>query len=92
MATETYTAGGVQFRREAFASSPDRVMLLHLNASKPGALTFRVGMDRPSDFDVEVLSDRDLVLTEGPAHAAQIKFQAQVRVLAKGGSVAGAPG
>ncbi len=87
VASVTYTADGVQFRREAFASAPDRVMVLHLSASKPGALTFSVGMDRPSDFDVKVLSDHDLALTQGPAHAEQTRFQAQVRVLAQGGSV-----
>ena len=87
IATVTYTAGDVQFRREAFASAPDRVIVLHLNASKPAALTFSVGMDRPSDFDVKVLNNRDLALTEGPTHAEQIKFQAQVRVLARGGTI-----
>ena len=44
-------------------------------------------MDRPSDFAVRALSERDLILTQGPEHKDQIKFQGQVRVLLKGGNI-----
>src|SRR6185437_2670943 len=67
IATVSYTSGGVQYRREAFASAPDRVIVLHLTAGTPGKLSFTVAMDRPSDFQVHALSDRDLALTQGPA-------------------------
>lgn len=87
IASVSYMAGGVHFRREAFASAPDRVIVLHLAADKPGSLSFDVTMDRPSDFAVHALSDRDLALTQGPAHQEQIKFQGQVRVLLSGGSI-----
>ncbi|MGA3237509.1 MAG: glycoside hydrolase family 95 protein [Bryobacteraceae bacterium] len=85
--TVTYTAGGVHYRREVFASAPDHVIVLRLTADKPGSLTFTVGMDRPADFDVHALSDRDLALTEGPDYKEQIKFQGQVRVLLAGGAI-----
>jgi len=87
VATVSYTSGGVQYRREAFASAPDRVIVLHLTAGTPGKLSFTVTMDRPSDFQVHALSDRDLALTQGPAHTDQINFQGQVRVLLTGGSI-----
>jgi len=87
IATVSYTSGGVQYRREAFASAPDRVIVLHLTAGTPGKLSFTVTMDRPSDFQVHALSDRDLALTQGPAHTDQINFQGQVRVLLTGGSI-----
>ena len=83
----TYTAGGVHYRREIFASAPDRVLVLHLSADKPGSLSFTVTMDRPSDFAVRILSDHDLALTQGPDHKEQINFQGQVRVLLTGGSI-----
>ncbi len=38
----TYTAGGIRFTREAFASFPDRVLVMRLTADQPGALTGRV--------------------------------------------------
>ena len=85
--TVSYTAGGVHYKREVFASAPDRVIVLRLTADRPGSLTFTVGMDRPADFDVRVLGDHDLVLTQGPDHKEQIKFQAQVRVQLASGSI-----
>ena len=45
--TVRYTAGGVHYQREAFASFPDHVIVLHLTADKPASLTFKVSMDRP---------------------------------------------
>ncbi len=70
-----------------FASATDHVIVLHLTADKLGSLTFAVTMDRPSDFEVRTLSDRDLALTQGPEHKEQINFQGQVRILLKGGKI-----
>ncbi len=83
--TVMYRLGGIQFRREVFASAPDRVIVLHLTASQPNSLTFDVSMDRPADFDVRALSNRDLALTQGPVHNDQIRFQGQVRIIQSGG-------
>jgi alpha-L-fucosidase 2 len=85
--TVSYTAGGVHYRRESFASAPDRVIVLRLTADKPGSLTFALSMDRPADFEVRVLGDHDIALTQGPDHKDQIKFQGQARVLLTGGTV-----
>ncbi|MEI7903101.1 MAG: glycoside hydrolase family 95 protein, partial [bacterium] len=45
--TVTYTSDGVTFRREAFASFPDQVMVFRCTADKPGShsgtLTFKDG-------------------------------------------------
>lgn len=35
-----YECGGVEFKREYFASYPDKVLVIHLSASKKGALSF----------------------------------------------------
>jgi alpha-L-fucosidase 2 len=43
----TYTTGGVTFRREVFASHPDRVVVVRLSANKSGALNLRA---RLADF------------------------------------------
>ena len=37
--TVTYKSGGVTYRREYFASYPDRVIVIRLTAEKPGAIT-----------------------------------------------------
>ncbi|MDT7838356.1 glycoside hydrolase family 95 protein [Aquabacterium sp. OR-4] len=39
-----YTLGGVQFTREAFASHPAQVIVLHLAASRPGQLSGRIAL------------------------------------------------
>lgn len=83
----TYTMNGAHFVREMFASAPDSVIVVHLTADRPGALSFALNLDRPEDYAVSVLDPHNLVLTQGATHADQIHFQAQVRVVAMGGSV-----
>ncbi|ASA19927.1 glycoside hydrolase family 95 protein [Paenibacillus donghaensis] len=40
-----YTIGGVQYTREAIASFPGRVLVLHLTADEPGMLSLTVKLD-----------------------------------------------
>jgi alpha-L-fucosidase 2 len=42
LATVAYRSGGVQFRREIFASYPDQVLVVGLTADRPGLLNFDV--------------------------------------------------
>ena len=86
----TYRVAGVQYVREVFASAIDGVIVMHLTADKPHSLSFTVSMDRPADFATRVLGNGDLALTQGPAHKDQLKFQGEVRVVARGGEIAGA--
>ncbi|KAF8202015.1 Six-hairpin glycosidase-like protein [Mycena galopus ATCC 62051] len=44
VASVTYVQDGVTFRREAFASHPAEVLVIHLTASDPGRLTFNASM------------------------------------------------
>jgi alpha-L-fucosidase 2 len=39
-----YKVGGVEYRREVFASIPDQVLVVHLTASEPGKLTFKASL------------------------------------------------
>jgi alpha-L-fucosidase 2 len=54
IATTEFTAGGVQYRREVFASFPANAILVHLTASKPATFTLSLKCahseckDRPS--------------------------------------------
>lgn len=47
IATVEYTVGDVRFRREYFASYPDRVLVAHLSADRAGALSFAVRAENP---------------------------------------------
>lgn len=40
VATTTYSAGGITFRREVFTSHPDNVLVVRLTADKPGSINF----------------------------------------------------
>jgi len=42
-----YRIGDVEFTREAFASYPDQALVIRLTCSKPGQLSFEVGLDTP---------------------------------------------
>ena len=66
-----YSAGGVQFKREAFVSAPDQVIVLRVTASRPHQLHCTVSMDGPLQKGVEALSKTRLVLTgKAAAHIA----------------------
>ncbi len=47
LATTTYRVGAVEFKREVFASYPDRVIVVRLTASEPGKINFTLRMDSP---------------------------------------------
>ncbi|CAI0471879.1 unnamed protein product [Linum tenue] len=40
-----YTVGGVEFRREHFASNPDQIIATSISASSPGSVSFTVSLD-----------------------------------------------
>ena len=47
IASVSYRVGDVTFKREVFASHPDRVIVVRLTADKPGQISFTLGMDSP---------------------------------------------
>jgi len=93
--------GGAMTRREAFASFPDRVFVIRMTSDLGGGQTLRISLTTPHpESRVELLTNGDLLLSGQmiPLQAPQgswtadwsgagLKFAAQVRVLAVGGSV-----
>lgn len=53
-----YEQEGVTYKREVFASYPDKVLVIHFSASRPGSLSFKLGIDRPERFTTKALKDR----------------------------------
>ena len=47
LAETTYRVGSIDFRREAFISYPDQVLVVRITASQPGQLTFTASLDSP---------------------------------------------
>ena len=88
VATTSYTAGGVRFTREAFASPVDGVIVVRLTADKPGRISFTARLQTPQKATVHVQNGDTLVLqgVNGPSQgiAGALKFEARVRVAASG--------
>jgi alpha-L-fucosidase 2 len=101
ISTTTYRVGDVQFKREVFASHPDQVIVVRLEADKPGQLSFTASLTTPHaplesslqpDADKLKLGlQRDLMLSAIGGNSQGIKgairFSALLRAIADGGKV-----
>jgi alpha-L-fucosidase 2 len=89
VATVRYTAGGVTYTREAFASPVDQVIVMRLTADRPGQIAFVASLRRWVNAAVETEGSDTLVMRGSNAgykvSTGAIKFQARVRVVAIGG-------
>ncbi|KAI1813062.1 Six-hairpin glycosidase-like protein [Poronia punctata] len=87
-----YTASGVTYTREYIASSPADVIAIRVAASKPGAVSFNIhlnkgdSLNRFEDYSERVGSDTT-VMGGGSASAQSIGFSSGARVVSNGGTV-----
>lgn len=90
VARVSFRDGGVDFERTHFTSAPDEVFVSRLTASKPGALSFDIALDRPERFTTTATADNELLMT-GTLNDGRggkgVTYAARLRVIAKGGSV-----
>ncbi len=68
VASVSYTANGVNYRREAFASLADDVVILRLTADREGAISFTATFDSPLQHRVQADGKRLSLTTEGKSH------------------------
>ena len=86
----SFNSGGVNYKREYFASNPDNVLVLRLTADKQKSITMNMGLDlmRQADLSVE---DNQLVFTgkvDFPLHGpGGVCFEGRIAVLADNGEV-----
>jgi len=87
--SSSYTVDGVTFKREAFVSPVDQVTVIRLTASKPGALSFDLGFDRPGTSHKTVaVGNHRLVLSGQASHNGGhlgTKFDAVIDAVLDGG-------
>ncbi len=91
LVTTSYSAGGVRYTREAFASAPDQVIVIRLMADQPGKISFVTAFISPQHSAVKQ-DGADTLVMEGTSGASgptpgAVKFQARTRVQAEGGQV-----
>ncbi|HEX6765351.1 MAG TPA: glycoside hydrolase family 95 protein, partial [Polyangiaceae bacterium] len=88
VARVSYTAGGVHYVREMFASPVDQVIVVRLTADKPGKISFSLGMVTPQTASITSEGTDTLVLRgvngKAPAGPGELRFRARARVLAEG--------
>jgi alpha-L-fucosidase 2 len=87
IATTTFQVGEVTFKRESFASFPDRVIVLHVTADKPGQINFTLKLDSPHAVSQTRAIAADTLALTGQVEEGGLKFESRVRVVSDGGSI-----
>jgi alpha-L-fucosidase 2 len=68
VASTRFTIGGVEFKREVFASAPDEVIVIRLTATKTNALNFDVTANSLLHNQIAVEGNDFLMKGKAPAH------------------------
>ena len=101
IARTEFTVGTTRFRREAFVSFPDQVLVIRISASEPGQITFALSLDSPQPGVQVVSTAQDTLRLTGQIQPRQnppsswngswnepgMRFAAVLKVLTEGGSV-----
>ncbi|WP_084517558.1 glycosyl hydrolase family 95 catalytic domain-containing protein [Microtetraspora niveoalba] len=80
-----YTAGGVTYRREYFASHPGRVIAGRISADRPGKVSFTLRTTSPRN-DRRVSVENGRLTIRGALADNGMTFEAQIQVVAQGGT------
>jgi len=87
----TYIAGGVTYSREAIASLPARVIVLHLTANKPNSLSFTAFFDTLQPHATKTATGSQLFITgttiDHETVSGAIRFKGIARLKLNGGTV-----
>ena len=95
LAQVEYVINGIQYRRKLIASAPDGVILIRLEASKPGSIAFRSRIERgPRDSystryadTVSAIENHGVLLCGKAGGENGVGFAANLRASAEGGKV-----
>lgn len=86
VALTTFSAGGVAYRREVFASFPDQVIAVRLSADRPRAIHVTASLERPN-VTIGQAGPDTLVMTNVGSTTPGVRFTAAVKAIADGGTV-----
>jgi alpha-L-fucosidase 2 len=96
-----YKAGGVQYRRDIFASAPDQVIVVRLTASKTGQISFRAQLRGVRNtahsnygndyFQMDGVGSDGLMINGKSADylgvEGKLRYRAQLKAAPEGGSI-----
>jgi alpha-L-fucosidase 2 len=82
VAKTVFTCQGARYTREVFASAPGQAILLRLNCSQPGKISFTAWMDSQLHYSVSALEDGGLALRgKAPSHVSPSYLQVENPVI-----------
>lgn len=89
IATVSYDANGINYKREIFTSFTDQAIIIRLTADKPASITCNAFLTTPQE-KVERRSEENQLITTGltPAHEKQsgkVQFETRIKPEVKGG-------
>jgi alpha-L-fucosidase 2 len=85
-----YERDGIRFERTHFISAPDEVFVSRVKASKRGALSCSIALDRPERFTTTCIADNELLMTgtlNDGLGGDGVTYAARLRVMVTGGTV-----
>lgn len=87
--TITYRQNNINFKREVFASYPDKAIVIRLSADKKGSISFDAQLTRPERYTTTAAKDHLImsgVLSDGKGGDG-LKYAARLKATANGGSL-----
>ena len=86
----SYDQDGIGYQREIFVSYPDRALVIHLTASKNGALSFNARLTRPERY--QTTNEKDNLMMYGTLMNGKggdgMQYATRLKAIASGGTVA----
>ena len=87
VASVAYCVDGVHYRRDVFASHPDQVIVVRLQADKPGAIAFKASVQAGHrGATSQAVDDKTLAMSAGVDEGG-IRYEARLQVRNEGGTV-----
>lgn len=87
-----FKVGDDTWKRESFSSPPDHVLVTHITCSRPGSIGFTLKLSRETGATTTLVGQDTLMMTGNTDYKGMkgnCDYEAQVRVVTKGGSVKG---
>jgi alpha-L-fucosidase 2 len=85
----TYKQDGITYRREIFASYPDRALVMYLTTDKKGSLSFNASLNRPERYETH--SENDHLVMTGTMNNGRggegMHYAVRLKAVVKGGDV-----
>jgi len=81
----SFSSNGVNYQRECFASYPDKVIVLHLTASKKGMISGKIRLTDAHQGTISVSGNK--ITATGKLPENQMEYESQLLVQNKGGKV-----